>query len=77
MARKTPSDLDVALGKFLRAKMLKNDWSYPRLAKETGVPQSMLHGIVSGEKFATLHMLSRIMKSLKVGLPDIFPKKGK
>ncbi len=46
-------------------------------AKETGVPQSMLHGIVSGEKFATLHMLSRIMKSLKVSLNDVFPKKGK
>ncbi len=77
MARKTRSDLDVALGKFLRATMSKHDWSYPRLAKETGVPQSMLHGIVSGEKFATLHMLSRIMKSLNVSLNDVFPKKGK
>ncbi len=57
--------------------MSENDWSYPRLAKETGVPQSMLHGIVSGEKFATLHMLSRIMKSLKVSLNDVFPIKGK
>ncbi len=36
----------------------------------------MLHGIVNGEKFATLHLVARIMNSLKVGLNDIFPKKG-
>jgi transcriptional regulator with XRE-family HTH domain len=75
MARRLPSELDKDLGTFLKKVMAENEWSYTQLARKTGVPQSMLHGIISGEKFATLHLVSRIAKSLGVGLGAIFPKR--
>ncbi len=46
---------------------------YSRLAEETDAPQSMLHGIVNSNNFATLNLLFRIMIRLKVNLSEIFP----
>ncbi len=77
MAAKTPSHLDIALGTFLRRKMTAENWSYSRLSKATGIPSSMLHGLINGDKFATLHLVARLMKSLRVDLSDIFPTRRK
>ncbi len=73
MVSKTPSHLDIALGSFLRDKMSSENWSYSQLSKETKIPPSMLHGLINGNKFATLHLVARLMKSLRVDLVDIFP----
>ncbi len=73
MAQRVPSPLDKDLALFLKTIMREQGWSYQRLADETKIAVSMLHGIVAGEKCSSLPMVWRIAKSLKVTLKDIFP----
>ena len=77
VAQRTQSPLDKELGGFLKEVMKARGWSYQRLADETDIAVSMIHGIVSGEKCSSLPLVWRISKSLKVSLKDIFPNQLK
>jgi transcriptional regulator with XRE-family HTH domain len=74
MAQRRPSELDQEFAAFLKATMESNGWSYSRFALETGVPRSMLHFLVNGERGASLHTVFKVCRSLGVSLAEIFPE---
>ncbi len=75
MPQRRPSELDREFGEFLRKVMKEYEWSYPQLSKKSGVPISMIHGLVAGTQSTSLHMLYRVLSNLGLGLRDIFPQR--
>jgi transcriptional regulator with XRE-family HTH domain len=74
MAQRAPCDLDKELANYLRTLMKKNEWSYSQLEDATGVKRSMLHNLVNLQRGASLSLVSRICRKMKVNLRDIFPE---
>jgi transcriptional regulator with XRE-family HTH domain len=74
MAQRRSSELDDEFAAFLKATMESNGWSYSQFASETGVPRSMLHFLVNGERGASLHTVFKVCRNLGVTLSDVFPE---
>jgi len=73
MAERIPCDLDRELAEFLRKLMVENGWSYSQLELKSGVKRAMLHNLVNLQRGATLSLVSRMRKNLRVQYKDIFP----
>lgn len=75
MALRPLTALDKQLASFLKATMKERNLSYGQLSEKTNVPKSMLHHLVSGERGASLSLVYRICRGLKVEMNDVFPKR--
>lgn len=67
-----PASLETQLGRFLRAR--RGEMTYAQFSRKLGLPPSTLHRLEQGAQSITLRGLQQIMRRLKCGLADIFPK---
>ncbi len=73
MATAPPSELDQQFAAFLQGLLKKNGWSYNDLERASGIKKSMLHNVVNHQRGASLSLVSRVCKNMKIGLHEIFP----
>lgn len=74
MAERPPCDLDKELSSYLKKLLKDNEWTYSQLEKATGVKRSTLHNLVTEQRGASLNLVSKMCKKMKITLRDIFPK---
>lgn len=75
MSTRTPSDLDKLLGEFLQAEMDKREMSYAKFAKFLGISKSTCQRLMQCDSSATLQLLAKIRRKLRVSTADIFQGK--